>query len=178
MRTSPGRGCAQGSCCGAAVVLRAVQRPQAGGGAGLCGCCQGLRLGAHGRPSPRRGGASVGLAREGGPTGRTGPGGEFGRGPLRLCGQGRAVYLRGRLGFAVVHLVPAARRPIRGGAFVPCAFWCEGAGGASRAGGGWAPQRKAGTSGRGPMGSRLHAAGPGHAALAEAKAAWRGVPLL
>ena len=57
-------------------------------GAGLCGCCQGLRLRAHGRPSPRRGGASVGLAREGGPAGRTGPGGQFGRGSLRRAGKG------------------------------------------------------------------------------------------
>ena len=48
--------------------------PLAGGGAGLCGCCQGLRLRARGRPSPGRGGASVGLARVGGPTGRIGSG--------------------------------------------------------------------------------------------------------
>ena len=91
------------------------------------------------------------LAQAGWGVGRTSPGGWSGRsnwagrsvrpGLLAPCGQGRVAHSRGRLGFVVVHSVPAAGRPIRGGAFVPCAFEREGAGGASRAGGGGAPQR-------------------------------------
>ena len=119
--------------------------PWRGGGAGLCGRCQGLRLRAHGRPSPRRGGASVGLAREGGPAGRTRAGAGFDRGTLRRgIGQGRAAHLSGRLGSAVAQLRLQRGAP-SGEALLSLALaWREGAGGVSRVGGGRAPQRKPG----------------------------------
>ena len=127
-------------------VPRGPALPRRGGAAlGCVGAAKDLRRGTQRRSSPRRGGASVGLAREGSSAGRFGPGGHFGRSPLRRWfGQGRAAYSSGQFVSAVAQCCPQRGAPPGEAPLSLALSWCEGAGGFSRIGGGWAPQRKPG----------------------------------